>query len=381
MAKKSKTKSAKRRRPPLYIPLGRLFLDPQNPRLPKEAQGMREPELVQVLYERFNLEELADSMAENGYFDEEPLVGIPKKLPKALANAGPDDSKYRAFIENPTTSFTVVEGNRRAATAKLLLDETARNKLGAKAWPKVSAATRNSLSELPIIVYPERDEVLAYLGVRHIVGIQKWGPFARASYIAQMIKDGRQLSVIQQQIGDRRRSARKIYFCYRLIEEMEDVFELDTEKAKNYFSYLVLSIGQRPIKEFLGIPKGWADISFDDPVPEDKLDNLKFLFSWLFGEGKRKLPVIKESRDITNKLSPILRNPEAVEHLKLTRDLDDAYERSDGEKELLLKNLKKANKSLERSLSLIPQYKIPEVKQEMKRCTKTVADISKLLES
>ena len=66
----------------MYIPVSRLFLDPENPRLPEEAQGKSESELMEVLLDQFNLEELADSMAENGYFDEEPLVGIPQKPPK-----------------------------------------------------------------------------------------------------------------------------------------------------------------------------------------------------------------------------------------------------------------------------------------------------------
>jgi len=358
----------------------KLFLDPENPRLPEEVQGASESELMGVLIKCFNLEELADSMAENGYFDEEPLVAIPKKLPERFKDVDPTNKEYLDFIEKDTTQFTVVEGNRRVATVKILLDAKLRKKYGVRTWPELNEGIADNLSKLPVIIYSQRNEVISYLGVRHIIGIQKWDSYARARYISKMIKDGRELSDIQQQIGDRRRSARKIYFCYRLIEQIEEEFDFNTEKAKNYFSYLVLSTGQASIREFLGIPRRWADVDFEQPVPKEKTENLNYLFSWLFGEEKEKLPVIRESRDITNKLSPILRNQEAIEHLKLTRDLDDAYERSDGEKELLLKNLKKANKSLERSLGLIPQYRIDEVKEEVSRCFETVNAILKLLE-
>jgi len=379
---KNTNKIVRGRRPPLYIPVGQLFLDPENPRLPEEAQGESESELMEVLIKRFNLEELADSMAENGYFDEEPLVGIPRKVPKKLQDVDITNTEYKAFLKDGSTTFTVVEGNRRVAAVKLLLDQGLRKKFSVRTWPELNEGVADNLSRLPVIIYSQRNEVVPYLGVRHIIGIQKWDSYARASYISKMIKDGQELSDIQQQIGDRRRSARKIYFCHRLIEEAEEQLDLDTEKAKSYFSYLVLSTGQTPIREFLGIPRGWANVDFGQPVPDDKLENLKYLFSWLFGEGKDKLPVIRESRDITNKLSPILRNQVAIEHLKLTRDLDDAYELSDGEKELLLKNLKKANKSLERSLGLIaqPQYRIDEVKEEVSRCFETVNAILKLLE-
>ena len=37
------------RRPRLDIPVGRLFLDPENPRLPEEVQGKKEPELLKLL--------------------------------------------------------------------------------------------------------------------------------------------------------------------------------------------------------------------------------------------------------------------------------------------------------------------------------------------
>ena len=67
------------KRPQLNLSVESLFLDPENPRLPEKIQGGNEDVLLLSLYEDFDLRELADSLSKNGYFDEEPLVGIPKE--------------------------------------------------------------------------------------------------------------------------------------------------------------------------------------------------------------------------------------------------------------------------------------------------------------
>src|SRR5262245_2875375 len=73
-----------RKRPQLNIPIDLLDLDPENPRLAQESQNDSDFDLLSRLYLEFDLEELAYSMSVNGYFDEEPIVVVPKKLPKGF---------------------------------------------------------------------------------------------------------------------------------------------------------------------------------------------------------------------------------------------------------------------------------------------------------
>src|SRR6266545_8362412 len=91
-----------RKRPLKNIAIGRLHLDPANPRLPEEVQGSKEDELLQNLYSHFDLEEIAAPMAQNGYFDEEPLVAVPVGLPKKLIpKAGEKESiDYLNFLRD-----------------------------------------------------------------------------------------------------------------------------------------------------------------------------------------------------------------------------------------------------------------------------------------
>lgn len=368
------------------IAIDKLHLDPFNPRLNPELRGKNEKETLRSLKRHFGLDELAFSMSENGYFDEEPLIVIPLNLPEKFEGKdhteSNEDNDYINFLDSKDVKFTVVEGNRRLASVKILISDELRAELGIRKWPQITAQRRYGLKHLPAIIYPERKGVLPYLGVRHISGIKKWEAYSKASYIAYMIEEGLSIDEIQRQIGDRSNSVKKIYFSYRLIEVVEDGFDVNTERAKDFFSYLILALGQSSVKSYLGIPKGWNRVNFEDPVSEDKLENLKNLFSWLFGEGKAKLPVVKESRDITSKLSPVLGSDDAILHLKHTRDLQYAYERSDGERDLLLKNLKGATRNLQNSLGLISEYKEDELAlNEATKCERVLKDILKFAAS
>ena len=373
-----------RKRPLLDIPVEKLELDPSNPRLPKDLRDKGQSEILSILKRYFDLDELAYSMTENGYFDEEPLVATPVDIPSKFIEQDPlqlsQESSYFAYLQSDSTRFMVVEGNRRLATVKLLLSSDLRMELRIKGWPSISPEVREDLVVLPVIIYSSRAEVLRYMGVRHITGIKKWESFSKAIYVAEMVDGGSEINEIQRQVGDRSNSVRKLYLSYKLIDIAETELSMETDKAKEYFSYLILAIGQRPVKDFLGIPDRLAEVNFDEPIRTGKEGNLKYLISWLFGEGKEKPPVVRESRDITNYLTPILRSEEATEYLILTRSLMDAYDRSEGEKLLLLRNLKKASKNLSSSLGLITKYKNEEeVRQEIKNCQDILNDISKLV--
>jgi hypothetical protein len=335
-----------------YVDIDTLHLDPSNPRLPEEVQGKKEAEILEALYDFFDLDELAFSMAQNGYFDEEPIVVIESKV------------KDKGFI--------VIEGNRRVATIKILLDPTLQKKFRIKHWPSIDHAVKKDLSLIPAITYKSRDEILPYLGVRHIAGIKKWDSYAKARYVANMVDEGYDMDNIQEQIGDRQNSARKHYLCYSLTQLAKAEFDFDIRPVKENFSYLMLATGQGSIKRYLGIPEKLKDVDVKKPIPRGKYENLKNLFSLVFGEGKEKRSVLAESRDITNYLSHVLANKDATEYLISTRDLSSAYEQSDGEENMVKKYLANANRKLETVLGIVHRHKTPDVLDEITKCQETI---------
>ncbi len=370
-----------RKRPQVNKPVSLLHLDSQNPRLPEEAQGKSEEELLNVLYKEFYLDELADSMAENGYFDAEPLVAVPHKLPSELEDIDPNSKEFQDFINRNSTELIVVEGNRRLATARLLLDLELREKLRIKHWPSLSEQVADDLRILPVIVYLRRSEVTPYLGVRHIMGIQKWDSYAKARYIVQLTESGLSIKQVQEQIGDKQRgSTTQSYVAYKLLEQVENEFDFDTRRAKRDFSLLLLAIGQGNIKRFLGLPRRLAEVNPDEPVATENLDDLRVLVTWIFGDGKKER-VITDSRLITNRLSHIVNSAEAVSYLERTGDLEGAYERTDGEEKMLLKYLSTASLKLEGALGVAHRHKTPEVISEAEKCEQTIKALLKIVRS
>ncbi|AGC78323.1 hypothetical protein LX97_02887 [Nonlabens dokdonensis] len=340
-----------RKRPQLNVSYKNLFLDTNNPRLPSKIQGKSEADLIKYIKKAYYLEELAQSMSVNGYLDEEPLVAIPNKLPKKFEAIAENELKhnqdYLNFITNDTTTFTVVEGNRRLSTVKLLLSGGFQN------YTSSSQAIREDLEILPVIIYPNKDSVLTYLGVRHINPVRKWGAYEKARYIAQMIEQhGISIDEVQKRIGDTSNSARKTYTSYRLIEIMEDEYSYDSQDSKENFSFLMLATGQGSIKRYIGLPEKWNDIDPNKIITKENLKKLKRVFRWIYGDGD-KLSVITESRDITNKLSPVLNFEEATKYLEEYNDLEGAYDRSDGDDLLLNKYFANAIKYLDKAFLLI----------------------------
>jgi len=370
-------------------------LDPANARLPEEVQGRSEDELLQHLFNHFDLEEIAAPMAQNGYFDEEPLVAVPDDLPKKLLPKPGEkgSNEYLEFLNK--AEFTVVEGNRRLATARILRDGALRQKLHVRGWPEISSEVRQDLDELPVIIYPTRQEVLPYLGVRHITGNKKWDSYAKARFIAAMLDESYTIDDIVREVGDRSQGVLRNAVAYKILQQARTEFDWDIGSAKEDFSYILLAIGQRNVKVFFGWTKEEGKKSTKDedrlkvlpldevplksPVPQTHLKNLRDFLSWVYGEGSKVLPVIKESRDITNYLSHVVASPKAVEYLRKTRDLREAYDLTDGEESMVRNLLGTANTKLEKVLGVIHRHKTAEVISEAEKCAETAARVLKTI--
>lgn len=364
------------RKPQLDIPISRIDLDPLNPRIVSYTNGnkdLSQIDLISILYEYFDTQTLAMSLTANGYFDEEPIIVVPNSLPEGFLfdkTADPDilAEELNKLVETGELQFTVVEGNRRVSTLKLLLDSDLREKVGVeKSYPSTTNTDIiKDIEKIPCIIYLKREDVSKYLGVRHISGLLKWEAFAKAAYINETIEseigkgteDNTAVKNVQDIVGDRSDTIRKQYIAYKLFIEARDDINFDVTPLRNSFSLLTVLYNSPGIREYMNV-SSYSKVNLKERiVSPENLQKFENVLTWIFGNSKKgEQPILTDSRNITNKLSYVVNNESARNYLIKYKDLDGAFEHTNGEKEFLSKNLTKAARAIQTSLQFAFKFK------------------------
>ncbi|MDH4163623.1 MAG: hypothetical protein OEW15_13180 [Nitrospirota bacterium] len=301
------------------IDVDRLLFDEDNPRLSAIGDKQSQDALVQVLWDEMAVSEVALSIEANGYFEEEPLFVVPKHpLEK--------DEKKQKYI--------VVEGNRRLAVVKLLIDADLRRAVKATDLPKISAQRRKDLEQLPVSVYPDKKSLWEYFGFRHVNGPKEWDSFSKAAYIAKVRREWDiPLDEIARKIGDQHSTVTRIYRGFVLLEQAEKKTDFDRDDRianRFHFSHLYTAAAEKEFQKFLNIdPERSLQ---DDPVPKSHLPQLQELMVWLFGsKSEAKSPVVEKQNPHLGYLKRVIGNKQALYALRSGISLQRAHEISLGD--------------------------------------------------
>lgn len=302
------------------IPVEQLLLDPRNARLAWRVEGDSQEDLLDILWTEMAADEVAWSIAENGFFRSEPLFVI-------IQNPDEEDPSRRKYI--------VVEGNRRLAAVILLREERLREEVGATSLPDIDAERRAELDALPAIVFPDRESLWTTVGFRQIKGIKRWDSFSKAKYVAEVHESyDIPLQEIAERIGDRHATVKRLYRGYKVLEQAESDGVFDREdRARNrfYFSHLYTALDQREFQEFLGIdpqaPLG------RNPVPHSNLNELEELMMWLYGKKSEGIePVVKRQNPDLNILRKVISRTESLSTLRSGYTLERSYQIAIGDR-------------------------------------------------
>ncbi|WP_244849849.1 hypothetical protein [Caballeronia sp. SL2Y3] len=281
-------------------PVELLRFDDQNPRLEdgRDRTLRNDAEIIRSLKEVAALGELINSICANRYLDIEPLIVI------GDSESGP---------------FTVLEGNRRLASIKLIRDPA----LAADckiAIPEVTEEVRTSTDTVTVYRVGSVDEARAFIGFKHINGPHRWESFAKAKFVTNWYKAGRQggLSIddIARELGDDNKTIRNMIAGMLTLEQAErNGFSVQDKYARGRFgfSHLYTALSRGEYQDFLGLKKGWAQNPTDNPVPSTNNENLNEVMLWLYGSKSRdKAPLIRSQNPDLADLGDVLKNRVAL---------------------------------------------------------------------
>ncbi|MBT9136333.1 MAG: hypothetical protein DDT34_01407 [Firmicutes bacterium] len=282
-----------------YANVDHLNLDPSNPRLGRRvaAANLGQPEVLDIMKD-WSPEELATSFLESGFWPQEALIAVTEDI---YGQEG----------------LVVVEGNRRLAAIKLLKLAIDGSPTSAK-WRDIAASGELSpqfFGEIPYILVDNRSKVSAYLGYRHVTGIKEWKPAEKAEYIAKLIEEeGLTYDEVRRKIGSKTPSVKQHYIAYRLLLQMDEQEEINTELVEEKFSVLYLSLRTAGVKKYLELNLDTTPENARTPVPAAALPKMVNYSRWLFGTDK-DAPLFTDSRYVDD-FGKVLESPDAVEYLE-----------------------------------------------------------------
>ena len=315
-----------------FIEPSALRFDRQNPRF-LDSTAMTEEDIIQWLYDQADVDELIQSILSAGYIDFEPLIVLRK-------------------------DNIVLEGNRRLAALRLIVNENLRKEL--KITLPAIADAKPPPAKVRIRWVDSRSQARDFIGFKHINGPFKWDALAKAKYAAQWLEEGGDISAISRTLGDNHNTVRRLVNGWFVLQQATaDGFDVNRISKRNFaFSHLYTALTRASVRDYLGLSS--EDLSSTpqkNPIAPAHRDDLQRLMSWLYGQEQRdEVTLIQSQNPNLNELSKVLGNPEAKRMLLASRNLQTAYERVDPPSARFEDALMKTTKQCEDTMSLSGFY-------------------------
>lgn len=285
---------------PENIGVESLRLDPENPRVPEYVERTQGA-LLQYIFDRGKLDELAESFLDNGYFEPERIV-----------------------VRSNGNEFVAVEGNRRLAALMILHQLPVAQGLRLLDDQPTSDQL-NRLRSIPCLVLEPDEAVDSYLAYRHIGGLKTWSPEAKARFIKRLVqdaaKDGREpFQSVGRRVGSNALGVRNPFLALAILEHGRDELDIDTKFVQyERFGVWIRCMNSVEIKSYinLGDPRSYEEVM----AAIQALDRspLEEIVGDLSPRGTSK-PVLQDSRDVTD-YGRVLANEKAHAVLRRHDDL------------------------------------------------------------
>ncbi len=306
---------------------------------------------------RCNIIELMASIGEKGYSYAEPLLVVKSKK---------NNNKYE-----------VVEGNRRLTALKLLFNPELAS-IKRKSIQQVFDEAEEHPKEVPVIEYSKREDILDYLGFRHITGVKPWNPLAKARYLKQLKDSLKDLSPDEENkslaktIGSNSKHVKLLLTALEIYEEISDraFFKIPNLSEEEIdFGTLYTGIMRQNIAGFIGV-----DLSSEPAVKKLNTKNLSELTDWMFRKNDQNRTRLGESRNL-GKLDKVISNKDSLQAFRSGSPLDDAVKLTEDVSEIFRKSLLEALDNLKIAANYIAKINKPTATEE-----KALEEISIIVE-
>lgn len=325
----------------------KLLFDVQNPRLALELiehgdETLSDVQIIQYLDDEANLQELITSIAENGFIPFEPLI--------VIVDIADGDK------------FKVLEGNRRLAAVKLILDTDLRARTGVRVDEEFDAEKLATMDKLPTYEVTTEEDAAALIGFKHIKGAYKWNSFAKAKYVTDQYKQGQDIIDIAEKIGDGNQTVRNLVCGMLVLEQAIEngLFDISNRTKAGPFglSHLYTALGRSEYQKFLGLVPGWdKPPSKEGPVPLEKYDELKEMLTYIYGSRESAVSsLIKSQNPDLKNLGKTLACDEGLKQLRAGAPLEVAFAETQEDDVVFANAIRQALNAVNHALGNVTKY-------------------------
>ena len=287
---------------PKLIPVERLDLDPQNPRLPEEIVGDVFA-MVEYLIGHGVLHELGYSFLDNGFFEAERLIVIES--------------------ESEADRYTVVEGNRRLVTLQCLHGYYPQEAI-VDCEPTQSQLER--LRDIPCLVASNRRDVESYLAHRHIGGMKTWSPEARARFLRNMVEEEKVRDAtnafrnVGRRIGSNATGVRNSYNAISILRYATEELGIQAGQLQHQrFGVWLRAMNSSDIRTYIGFGNPNTPLETAAALTELNRERLREVVEDFTPSNASQRALLQDSRWITD-YGRILVDGDAREVLRDTED-------------------------------------------------------------
>jgi hypothetical protein len=244
------------------LPPAKLTLDKLNPRLPDMGKNPSEINIIQELVENDKVYELAQNITKNGYLPGEYLF---------------------ACKEGGKT--VVIEGNRRVAACKLLINpDIAPSAFRSRFKSLTNNFDINEIATLPVFIAPNRNVLAPLIVSKHTEPtIEHWEPLMKANFYVRQVLAGAAIDELSKNLNVPASEIRRALVRYQIYEKAKTLklsskARTIVEDPRQFNMTTLARVFEKPIgKTFLGISldtKGILKFKVSKKVLEKRLKRI-----------------------------------------------------------------------------------------------------------